>query len=102
MADERQRVIVGVSGATGIVYAAHALEILRSLNIETHLVMSKPADLVRSYESALQRYAWRDTEPEENRNPNLYPEPFRLKPKDLRNFPVVPTIPALRRKRTDE
>jgi 3-polyprenyl-4-hydroxybenzoate decarboxylase len=73
MADEKQRIIVGVSGATGIVYAARALEILRSLNIETHLVMSKPADLMRSYESALQRYAWRDTEPEENRNPNLYP-----------------------------
>ena len=55
MADERQRVIVGVSGATGIVYAARALEILRSLNIETHLVMSKPGDLMRSYESALSR-----------------------------------------------
>jgi vanillate/4-hydroxybenzoate decarboxylase subunit D len=47
-------------------------------------------------------YAWRDTEPEENRNPDLYPEPFRLKPEDVRNFPVVPTIPALRRKRSDE
>jgi flavin prenyltransferase len=55
MADEKQRIIVGVSGATGIIYAARALEILRSLNIETHLVMSKPADLMRSYESALSR-----------------------------------------------
>jgi flavin prenyltransferase len=55
MADETQRVIVGVSGAAGIVYVARALEILRSLNIETHLVMSKPADLMRSYESALSR-----------------------------------------------
>ena len=52
---EKQRIIVGVSGATGIIYAARALEILRSLNIETHLVMSKPADLMRSYESALSR-----------------------------------------------
>jgi flavin prenyltransferase len=55
MADEKQRIIVGVSGARGIVYAARALEILRSFNIETHLVMSKPADLMRSYESALSR-----------------------------------------------
>jgi 3-polyprenyl-4-hydroxybenzoate decarboxylase len=55
MADEKERIIIGVSGATGIVYAARALEILRSLNIETHLVMSKPADLMRSYESALSR-----------------------------------------------
>jgi flavin prenyltransferase len=55
MANEKQRVIVGVSGATGIVYAARALEILRSLNIETHLIVSKPADLMRAYESALSR-----------------------------------------------
>jgi hypothetical protein len=41
-------------------------------------------------------YAWRDTEPEENRNPDLYPEPFRLKPEDIGSFLVVPTIPALR------
>jgi 3-polyprenyl-4-hydroxybenzoate decarboxylase len=32
MADEKQRVMAGVSGATGIVYAARALEILRLLN----------------------------------------------------------------------
>jgi hypothetical protein len=42
-------------------------------------------------------YAWRDTEPEENPNPDLYPEPFRLKAEDVRNFPVVPTIPPLRK-----
>jgi vanillate/4-hydroxybenzoate decarboxylase subunit D len=47
-------------------------------------------------------YAWRDTEPEENRNPDLYPEPFRLKPEDVRNFLVVPAIPALRKKKSDE
>jgi 4-hydroxy-3-polyprenylbenzoate decarboxylase len=55
VADERQRLIVGVSGATGLVYATRALEILRSLNIETHLVTTKPAQLMRSYESALSR-----------------------------------------------
>jgi vanillate/4-hydroxybenzoate decarboxylase subunit D len=47
-------------------------------------------------------YAWRDTEPEENRNPDLYPELFRLKPEDVRNFPIVPTILALRKKKSDE
>lgn len=55
VADHKQRLIVGVSGATGLVYAARALEILRSINIETHLVMSKPAHLLRSYECALSR-----------------------------------------------
>ena len=47
-------------------------------------------------------YAWRDTEPEENRNPDLYPEAFRLKPEDVENFPVVPTIPALRKQPANE
>jgi hypothetical protein len=42
-------------------------------------------------------YAWRDTEPEENRNPDLYPEAFRLEPGDVASFPVVPTIPELRK-----
>jgi hypothetical protein len=36
-------------------------------------------------------------EPEENTNPEKYPEPFRLKPEDLAQFLIgVPTIPALR------
>jgi C4-type Zn-finger protein len=42
-------------------------------------------------------YAWRSTEPEENTDPDKYPKPFRLKPEDLATFPVVPTIPSLRR-----
>ncbi|MBV8891115.1 MAG: phenolic acid decarboxylase subunit D [Acidobacteria bacterium] len=41
-------------------------------------------------------YAWRSTEPEENTNPEKYPEPFRLNPEDLINFAIVPTIPLLR------
>ena len=46
-------------------------------------------------------YAWRDTEPEENRNPDLYPEPFRLKAEDVESFLVVPTIPRLREQKSD-
>jgi 4-hydroxy-3-polyprenylbenzoate decarboxylase len=52
---EKQRMIVGISGATGLVYAARALEVLRSLNIETHLIVSRAAELMRTYESALTR-----------------------------------------------
>jgi 4-hydroxy-3-polyprenylbenzoate decarboxylase len=52
---QRQRLIVGVSGPTGLVYAARALEVLRSLDIETHLVATKPAQEMPSYESALSR-----------------------------------------------
>ena len=50
-----QRMIVGISGATGLVYAARALEVLRSLNVETHLIVSRAAELMRAYESALSR-----------------------------------------------
>jgi 4-hydroxy-3-polyprenylbenzoate decarboxylase len=52
-AHEKQRVIVGVTGATGLVYATRALEVLRALDIETHLVTTKPANLMRAYESDL-------------------------------------------------
>jgi hypothetical protein len=37
----------------------------------------------------------RPTEPEENTNPDMYPAPFRLKPEDLPNLLVAPTIPPL-------
>ncbi|HJS84612.1 MAG TPA: non-oxidative hydroxyarylic acid decarboxylases subunit D [Acetobacteraceae bacterium] len=42
-------------------------------------------------------YAWRSTEPEENTNPDKYPAVFRLKPEDLPNLPVSPSIPPRRR-----
>ena len=49
------RLIIGISGASGIIYGIRLLEILRSLAmetpIETHLVMSKMAQLTRHYET---------------------------------------------------
>ncbi len=45
-----QRLIIGISGASGIIYGVRTLEILRSMDIETHLVMSKSAELTMSYE----------------------------------------------------
>jgi len=41
-------------------------------------------------------YAWRSTEPAENRDPDKYPVVFRLDPKTLPDLPVIPTIPPLR------
>jgi 4-hydroxy-3-polyprenylbenzoate decarboxylase len=38
-----RRLIVGISGASGIAYGIRALETLRDLGIETHLVMSRSA-----------------------------------------------------------
>jgi 4-hydroxy-3-polyprenylbenzoate decarboxylase len=52
-AAERQRLVVGVSGASGIVYGLRALGACRELGIESHLVMSKAAALTLAQESAL-------------------------------------------------
>ena len=41
-------------------------------------------------------YVWRSTEPELFRNPDKYPAKFRLRPEDLPQLPVIPTIPPLR------
>ncbi|MFC0267008.1 UbiX family flavin prenyltransferase [Kushneria aurantia] len=52
-----RRLIVAITGATGFVYGARALELLRPLDIETHLILSKSADLTRRYETAITREA---------------------------------------------
>ncbi len=47
----KQRIIVGISGASGIIYGIRALELLKKLGIETHLVMSKAAEMTLAYET---------------------------------------------------
>jgi 4-hydroxy-3-polyprenylbenzoate decarboxylase len=46
----RPGLIVGISGASGAVYGVRLLETLRRLGIESHLVMSKAAEMTISYE----------------------------------------------------
>lgn len=55
-----QRLIVGISGATGIVYGVRLLELLRDTPIETHLVVSRAGDMTRAYETDLSARALRD------------------------------------------
>jgi 4-hydroxy-3-polyprenylbenzoate decarboxylase len=45
-----QRLIVGISGASGIVYGVRALELLREAGVETHLVISPSARLTLHHE----------------------------------------------------
>lgn len=52
---QQERLVVGISGATGIVYAVRALEVLRALGVETHLVVSRAAELTRAYETDLSK-----------------------------------------------
>jgi flavin prenyltransferase len=49
----RKRLVVGVSGATGIVYAIQLLTRLRQVDVESHLVVSKAGELTRTYETTL-------------------------------------------------
>ena len=46
-----KRLIVGLSGASGIVYGVRLLDSLRSLPVEAHLVMSKSAEVTLAYET---------------------------------------------------
>jgi 4-hydroxy-3-polyprenylbenzoate decarboxylase len=48
-----KRLIVGISGASGVIYGVRLLEALRGSGIETHLVMSKPAEMAFAYETDL-------------------------------------------------
>ncbi|MEE8435294.1 MAG: UbiX family flavin prenyltransferase [bacterium] len=46
-----QRIIVGITGASGVIYGIRLLEVLRGMpDIETHLVMTKAARLTAEYE----------------------------------------------------
>ena len=49
----RPRLIVGISGASGVIYGARLLELLRPLPVETHLVISRTADLTLTIETDL-------------------------------------------------
>lgn len=46
-----RRMIVGITGASGTIYGVRVLEALRTLGIESHLVVSKAGDQTRSLEA---------------------------------------------------
>src|SRR5712692_10266122 len=49
----RPRLIVGISGASGAIYGARLLELLQKLAVETHLVMSRSAEVTLALETDL-------------------------------------------------
>jgi len=51
----RPRLIVGVSGASGSVYALRLLELLRQGGVETHLVISRAGEMTLRHETGLRR-----------------------------------------------
>ena len=54
------RLVVGISGASGVIYGARLLELLRPLSVETHLVMSRTAEVTLALETDLKPAALRE------------------------------------------
>ena len=50
---QRPRLVVGISGASGVVYGLRVLDAARELGLESHLVMSRAAALTLSQETSL-------------------------------------------------
>jgi 4-hydroxy-3-polyprenylbenzoate decarboxylase len=48
---DKPRLIVGISGASGAVYGVRLLELLRQCEVETHLIMSRAAQITLAYET---------------------------------------------------
>ncbi|KAH8703033.1 flavoprotein [Talaromyces proteolyticus] len=53
MPSRPKRIVIGITGATGTCYAIRLLEVLQSLEIETHLIISKWAIATLKYETKL-------------------------------------------------
>ena len=54
-ASEPRRLIVGISGATGIAYGIRLLEALRETKVESHLVITRPGLMTLGYETDMSR-----------------------------------------------
>jgi 4-hydroxy-3-polyprenylbenzoate decarboxylase len=50
---DRSRLVVGISGASGVIYGLRVLDACRELGVETHLVMSKAAAQTLAQETGL-------------------------------------------------
>jgi 4-hydroxy-3-polyprenylbenzoate decarboxylase len=50
---KKTRLIIGITGASGIIYGIRLLEVLKKTPIETHLIVSKAAQQTRAFETNL-------------------------------------------------
>ena len=50
---DQNRLVVGISGASGVIYGVRLLQALRELGVETHLVMSRTAEITLAHETSL-------------------------------------------------
>jgi 4-hydroxy-3-polyprenylbenzoate decarboxylase len=47
----KSRLIIGISGASGVIYGVRLMQVLRDLPVETHLVMTKTAEVTLAHET---------------------------------------------------
>jgi 4-hydroxy-3-polyprenylbenzoate decarboxylase len=50
---QTRRLIVGISGASGILYGIRALQILKQCGFETHLIMTRSAQITLAHETSV-------------------------------------------------
>ena len=48
-----ERLIVGISGASGVIYGVRLLQTLKALPVETHLVMTRTAEVTLAHETGM-------------------------------------------------
>jgi 4-hydroxy-3-polyprenylbenzoate decarboxylase len=56
----KPRLIIGLSGASGVVYGVRLLKMLRPMEVETHLVMTKASEVTLAHETDLRVQDVRD------------------------------------------
>jgi flavin prenyltransferase len=49
--NKKQRIVVGISGASGVIYGIRFLVVLKEIGVETHLVLTPPAKLTIATET---------------------------------------------------
>lgn len=49
--ERKERLIVGISGASGVIHGVRLLQALRELSVESHLVMSRSAEVTLAHET---------------------------------------------------
>src|SRR5437588_10772623 len=55
---QKRRMIIGISGATGVIYGVRLLQVLKQMGIETHLIVTKAGEMTRAYETDLSAQQW--------------------------------------------
>src|SRR3984957_7150186 len=50
---EPSRLVIGISGASGVIYGVRLLQALKNLPVETHLVMTRTAEVTLAHEPAI-------------------------------------------------